>query len=147
MGYLVTEIETPERHTAVIAEATTWAAFPTLWGTLLDEVWVAVRSTDEITPDRNVMLYKDDVPNIEIGVEVTAPFADVGRVVSSTLPAGRAVTTTHQGSYADLRLAHEAIIEWCDRHGLHRAGPRWEVYAHPRPGSTDAEVEIYYLLC
>src|ERR1700730_16062028 len=132
MSYSVSEVVRPERPTAVIAEATTWDAFPTLWPTLLDKVWAAVRAKDEITPNRNIMLYKDDVPNVEIGVEVAEPFPDIGRVISSTLPAGRAAMTAHQGRYNDLGSAHQAIIEWCDRHDLQRVGPRWEIYAHSR---------------
>jgi effector-binding domain-containing protein len=146
VSYSVTGVDAPGRPTAVIAEKTTWDAFPTLWPGLLDKVWAAVRSTDEITPDRNVMVYKDDVPNVEIGVEVGEPFAAMGRVVSSTLPAGRAARTTHHGRYEDLGAAHEAIIEWCDRHALRRVGPRWEIYGHWREGSADQEVEVYYLV-
>ena len=146
MGYSVTEVVAPERQTAVIVEATTWELFPALWGSLLDEVWAAVRSTDEIAPGRNVMLYNTDLPDVEIGVEVAAPFPDIGRVVSSTLPTGRAVMTTHQGSYDDLKSAHLAIIEWCDRHGLQRVGPRWEIYGHWREDAAGQEVEVYYLV-
>jgi len=147
MSHAVTRVDTPERPTAVIAEATTWDAFPRLWPSLLDEVWAAVRSKDEITPNRNVMLYKDDVPNVEIGIEVAAPFPDIGRVVSSTLPAGRAAMTTHHGRYNDLGSAHQAIIEWCDRRGFQRVGPRWEIYAHSRESSdADQDVEVYYLV-
>ena len=140
------KIDTSERPTAVIAQATTWDAFPNLWKSLLDEVWAVVRSKDEITPNRNVMLYKDDIPNVEVGVEVAEPFSNLGRVVSSTLPAGRAVTTTHRGRYEDLGLAHQAIIEWCDRHGVQRVGPRWEIYGHWREGSVEQEVDVYYLV-
>jgi effector-binding domain-containing protein len=146
MDHVVTEFAASERPTAVVGEATTWEAFPTLWGSLLDEVWAAVRSTDQIAPGRNVMLYKDDVPNVEVGVEVAESFTDIGRVVSSALPGGRAATTTHHGSYADLGVAHHAIIEWCDRHGLERVGTRWEVYGHWIEGSADQDVEIYYLV-
>ncbi len=145
MSYVVREVETPGEPIAVVAASTTWEAFPTLWPRLLDTVWTAVRSNDEITPNRNVMLYKDDVPNVEIGVEVAEPIPDLGRVMPSRLPAGCAATVTHHGSYGELGLAHRAIIEWCDRQNLHRAGPRWEVYGHMREGS-DAEVQVYYLL-
>jgi effector-binding domain-containing protein len=133
------------RPTAVIAETTSWAAFPALWPQLLDEVWAAVRpNRDEIGPGRNVMLYKDDVPNVEIGVEIAGSFAPVGRIVASALPAGRVVTTTHRGSW-DIGPAHQAVVEECDRLGLERLGPRWEIYGHfNAPG--DEEVEISYLV-
>jgi effector-binding domain-containing protein len=146
MSYAVREVDTPGQPTAVVVETTKWEAFPTFWPRLLETVWAAVRSQNEITPNRNVMLYKDDVPNVEIGVEVGEPIPDLGRVVSSSLPAGRAAMTTHHGSYDDLGSAHRAIIEWCDRHGLQRVGPRWEIYGHWREGSADQEVEVYYLV-
>ena len=146
MSYDVREVETPGQPTAVAVRATTWEAYPALWPQLLETVWAAVRSNDEITPNRNVMLYNDDVPNVEVGVEVGAPFPAQGEVVSSTLPAGRAAATTHRGRYEELGSAHRAIIEWCNRNGLERLGPRWEVYGHWRDGSADQEVEVYYLV-
>lgn len=131
--------------TAVIAETTTWDAYPELWPRLLEEVWSAIRPTrSEVAPGRNVMLYKDDAPDVEVGVEVTGSFSSVGRIIASQLPAGRVATFTHRGSW-DVGPVHRALIEECERLGLERAGPRWEIYGHfNAPG--DEEVEIYYLL-
>ena len=64
MEYLVTEREVTQQTTAVIPAATTWDAFASLWVRLLDEVWEVVRSNDSIVPGRNVMLYKDALPNV-----------------------------------------------------------------------------------
>ena len=147
MEYTVVETTAAERPTAVIAEATTWEAFPRLWARLLDEVWRVANANHGITPNRNVMLYRDDRPNVEIGVEVAeSSFPDIGRVVSGRLPGGRVVTTTHRGRYEHIAAAHEAIIEWCQRRGLERVGPRWEVYGHWNERSTDHEVDVYYLV-
>jgi effector-binding domain-containing protein len=131
--------------TAVIAETTSWEAYPEIWPRLLDEVWSAVKPRrTEIAPGRNVMLYKDDVPNVEVGVEIGGSFAPLGRIVASALPAGRVAMTTHRGSF-DVEPAHRAVIDGCDRLGLERLGPRWEIYGHfNAPG--DEEVEIYYLV-
>lgn len=146
MSYLVREVETTGQPTAVVVEAATWEVFPTLWPRLLDAVWAAVRLEQGITANRNVMLYKDDVPNVEVGVEVAEPIPDLGRVVPSCLPAGRAAMTTHHGSYGDLGSAHRAVIEWCDRNGLQRVGPRWEIYGHWREDSAGQDVDVYYLV-
>ena len=146
MDYVVREVQTTGQPTAVVAEATTWDAFPSLWPQLLDTVWAAVRSEEGIAANRNVMLYKDDVPNVEVGVEVAAPIPGFGRVVSSSLPAGRAAMTAHHGSYGDLGSAHHAVIGWCDRNGLQRVGPRWEIYGHWREDSADQDVDVYYLV-
>jgi effector-binding domain-containing protein len=146
MSYVVREVETHGQPTAVVVETTTWEVFPTLWPRLLETVWAAVRAQDEISPNRNVMLYKDDVPNVEVGVEVAEPIPDLGRVVPSSLPVGRAAMTTHLGAYNDLGAAHGAVIEWCERRGLERVGPRWEIYGHWKEGSADQEVEVFYLV-
>jgi effector-binding domain-containing protein len=144
VGYEVAELVVPARPTAVVAATTTWDEYPKLWRELLDEVWAAVRADAAITPGRNVMLYKDDVPSVEVGVEVEAFFEPIGRVFCSTLPGGRVATTTHRGSY-DVGAAHQAIVEACRVLGLERLGPLWEVYGHWN-GPGDEEVEIYHLV-
>jgi effector-binding domain-containing protein len=131
---------------AAIAASTDWDSFPALWRQLLDEVWTTVRAEESIQPGRNVMLYHDDVPNVEIGCEVEVSFEPIGRVVPSSLPSGRVATTLLRGSYDEIGAAHEAVIAWCDERGLERAGPRWEIYGHWVPNEADQEVEIYWLL-
>ncbi len=78
------------RPTAVVAQATTWTEFPKLWGTLLGQVYEFVRPHPELaTGDggerwQNVMLYKDQRPDVEVGVLVSAPFQAEGPVVPSS---------------------------------------------------------------
>ena len=71
---IVTTSATP---TAVIRETTTWERFPTLWGELLGEVWTYLRTAD-VQTGRNVMVYPDDVPNVEVGVELEGSLAAPG---------------------------------------------------------------------
>ena len=92
------------------------------------------------------MLYKDDVPNVEVGVEVSGPFPPSGPVVASVLPAGEAATTVHRGPYDRLGDAHQAILTWCATHGREPAGPRWEVYGDWHEDPAQLETEVYYLL-
>jgi effector-binding domain-containing protein len=134
----------PASPTAVIVETTTWAEYPQVWRRLLDEVWSVVRANDSIKPGRNIMLYRDDTPTVEVGVEVEADFEQIGRVVCSALPAGRVAMTTHRGSF-DVAAAHESVVAACNERGLELVGPRWEIYGHwNKPG--DEEVEVYYLV-
>jgi hypothetical protein len=60
---VVTTVTVEPRLTAVVAEATTWAEYPTVWPRQLDEVYGVVRPRPELSPGdgwHNVMLYKDD---------------------------------------------------------------------------------------
>ena len=113
-------------------------------------VWGVVRSQQIPGAGRHVAVYLDDQINLEVGVELEAPFAGYGEVVGSATPPGRVATVTHYGPYGQLHEAHEAIQRWCGKNGHALAGPSWEIYGHwtdewnsdPAKISTD----IYYLL-
>jgi effector-binding domain-containing protein len=146
MTHHVSVLDVVARPTAVAAAATTWQQLPTLWQELLDEVWTCLRIGGIDRGCRNVMLYRDDVPHVEIGVELLRPCPLSGRVVASTLPAGQVATTIHRGSYAGLAAAHQAVIDWCDEHGRRRAGPRWEVYGPHHDDPAEIWTEVSWLL-
>jgi effector-binding domain-containing protein len=141
----VSELVVESRPTAVIASETTWTAFPALWPVLLSEVWDELRG-GPARPGRNVMLYLDDAPRVEIGVEAGGPFAGTGRIVPSALPAGRVATTKLVGSYGEIGAAHQAVVDACAERGLAPLWPRWEVYGHFDETSDDQVVEIFHLV-
>jgi effector-binding domain-containing protein len=136
----VAEVE--ECPTAVVAATITWAELPTTWKGMLDQVWAVLEASPGLrTTGHNVMLYKDDRPAVEIGVQVTRRFEPVGDVVPSVLPAGRVARAIHTGPPADLARAHAAVASWCREHALGTTGVRWEIYGDPQPdGSTPTEV-------
>ena len=135
--------------TAVVAAATTWSEFPKLWGAMLNEVWSFLRTR---APEglykhgHNVMLYKDDVPNVEVGVQVSGPFDAVGPVVSSTLPGTLVATATHTGPVAEIGDTHGAVREWSKTNGYRLTGVRWEIYGDPDPSTGDFDVEVLWSL-
>ena len=123
MSYQVTGTDMTARPTAVIAAATTWQEFPSLWPELLGEVWACLHAGGIRRGCRNVMLYLDDVPHVEVGVELSQPCPLTGRVVASALPAGQAAMTVHRGAYAGLGAAHRAVLDWCAAQGWGRPVP------------------------
>ena len=142
-------VMTAQTPTAVVAETTTWDEFPQVWGALLGEVWTFLRDSD-LTTGRNVMLYKDDLPNVEVGAEVDGSFAASGRVVPSSLPAGQAATTVARGapSLEGLARAHAIVLDWCAANNHKLTGVRWEIYGHWLENQDPAlfETEVYWLL-
>jgi hypothetical protein len=88
MRHQVVVADVIARPTLVVATTTTWSEFPTVWRGLLDEVWAYLRANGVDHGCPNVMLYRDDVPHVEVGVEARPPGPLSGRVVSSSLPAG-----------------------------------------------------------
>lgn len=135
--------------TAVVAAATTWAEFPKIWQPMLDEVWRFLRGTAPpglYQHGHNIMLYKDDVPHVEVGVQVTGSFAPTGHVVASTLPGGLVATATHTGPIASIGDTHQAVREWSKAHGLRTVGPHWEVYGDPDPSTGAFDVAVFWSL-
>jgi effector-binding domain-containing protein len=134
--------------TAVVAATTTWAEFPSRWKPMLDQVWgfLADAPAGLRKDGHNVMLYKDDAPNVEVGVQVTGPFAPVGDVRPSTLPGGVVATTTHTGPIHEIGATHDAVCAWCAQQGHRLAGPRWEIYGDPEPATGQFPVDVFWLL-
>ena len=132
------------RATTVVALATTWERFPAEWPGLLAEVRAAVPA--DARTALNVMLYRDDVPHVEVGLLTDAPAAPGGRVVASMLPGGTVATTTLRGGYDALPAAHQAVRAWCAAQGHRLTGPRWEVYGHWHEDPARVETEVVWLL-
>ena len=113
-------------------------------------VWAALRSHQIAGAGRHVAVYLDGQINLEVGVELDAPFAGAGEVVASATPPGPVATTTHFGPYGQLHGAHEAILRWCRDHGHALAGPSWEVYGHwtdeCNSDPTKITTDVFYLL-
>jgi effector-binding domain-containing protein len=153
MGTEIVRFITVEaRLTAVVSQTTTWTEFPKLWGQLLGEVYEFVRARPELATGncderwQNVMLYKDQRPDVEVGVLVSRLFQAEGWVMPSALPAGEVAAATHHGDYAELGATHDAVRDYAAVHGRELAGPCWEIYGHAPPDPSEAETEVFWLL-
>src|SRR5690348_15716498 len=62
-------------------------------------VWGVLRAQQIKGAGRHVAVYLDSQINLEVGVEMDAPFAGHGEVVGSALPAGLVAGTVHLGPY------------------------------------------------
>ena len=86
---------------------------------MLDQVWRFLREAPgDLSKDgHNVMLYEDDLPTVEVGVQVNGSFEPHGSVVPSMLPGGLVATATHTGPIAQLGETHDSVCAWCAQHG------------------------------
>ena len=113
-------------------------------------VWGVIRSQQISGAGRHVAVYLDGQINLEVGVELDAPFPGSGEVVGSGTPAGLVASTTHYGPYGLLNKAHEAILRWCGDNGHTLAGPNWEIYGHWQDewnsDPTRICTDVFYLL-
>ena len=146
MYYEVTLRTTAACPTAVVELATTWAEFPRVWPLLLDEVYAFVRGGGASQAGHNIMLYRDDVPNVEVGIQVAGPFEPSGRVRPSELPAARVATTIHRGPYDGLDAAHTAVRAWSLARGHTLTGTRWEIYGDWREDPQELETEVSWVV-
>jgi len=113
-------------------------------------VWNALKANGVKGAGRHVAVYRDDVVNLEVGVEMEGEFAGAGEVVSSALPVGMVASAVHLGPYQKLGEAHAAVKAWCAREGYALAGPKWEIYGHwlEEWNSDPAKIrtDVFYLV-
>jgi effector-binding domain-containing protein len=142
----VTLVSVKPTPTAVVVATTTWAEFPSLWKPMLDKVWSFLRQAPSglYSHGHNVMLYKDDAPSVEIGVQVTRPFDRSGDVVASSLPGGVAATAKHMGPIGRIGETHQSISAWCAANGHRLSGQRWEIYGDPDPKTGEFDVDVFW---
>lgn len=148
----LTFVKIDPRPTAVIGQTTTWEEFPRVWRQLLDEVYRFVRTRAHLATGggaelwQNVMLYKDESPDVEVGVLVSGAFEPDGRVIASELPGGEVASARHYGDYAHLGATHDGVRAQVAAHGRELAGPRWEIYGHWREDPSKLETDVFWLL-
>jgi effector-binding domain-containing protein len=138
--------EVGSRRTAAVTARTTWQEFPALWGQLLGEVWECLHAGGIHRGCRNIMLYRDSVPNVEVGVLLDQPCPLTGRVVASALPTGTAAMTVDRGPFEGVGTAHDSVLDWCAAHGHRPNGTRWEVYGPHHDDPAQQWTEVYWLL-
>ena len=113
-------------------------------------VWKVIKAQQVAGAGRHVAIYLDDQIHLEVGVELEAPFAGSGEVVSSVTPAGPVAATTHYGHYGQLFRAHNAIQRWCQQNGRNLNGPSWEIYGHWKDEWNNdpslIRTDVYFLL-
>jgi effector-binding domain-containing protein len=83
----------------------------------------------------------DDV-DVEMGVPLgrDAILARAGAASAKQLPGGAVAFTIHEGPYAAIGAAYDAIFEWAEEHGHSLHGPPREIYlVGPGDGVSPAE--------
>jgi hypothetical protein len=108
-----------------------------------------IKSGRIVPAGHNVFLYRVGARlgvTVEIGVEVTAPCQSVGGVEYSRTPSGDVVSTVHRGANSGLGAAHDALVGWCSRSRLARAGVWWEAYGDWQEDPEQVETQVFHLL-
>jgi effector-binding domain-containing protein len=112
-------------------------------------VWNNLRA-QHVKGGRHVAIYWDGTIRLEVGVELSGPFAEDASVVRSATPAGMVASVTHRGQYSDLGAAHEAVRDWCKATNHRLAGPNWEIYGHWQPewdaDPSQIRTDVFYLI-
>lgn len=118
-----------------------------------NKIYPFIKSAGLQKAGHNVIVYENDRSRsfgnefeIEVGVQVAAPFEGNDEVICSSTPAGRAATTLHTGPYDRLGQAHDAIMTWAKKEGIALTGRSWEVYGDWHEDPNQLTTEVLYLL-
>lgn len=139
-----------QQYLAAVRENTTGRNLAITIRKLLDEnaVYRFLKEAGIEQHGRNTFVYWDDDTglNIEVGVQVFAPFTGSDRVICTSTPPGRAAMLVHVGPYDQLGRTHDAIIAWCRENQQTMTGLRWEVYGRWNDDPAKLTTEVFYLL-
>jgi hypothetical protein len=128
---------------AVVAATTTWPELPSLRGTLLDEVWTVIRAGGVERAGHDVMLYEDDVPHVEVGVQVTGPFARSGGWSRRRCrPAGSPRPSTGGCAPGPVRPTRPVPPPGRRAQGHALGRVRWEIYGDDTDDPAAVETEV-----
>ena len=130
MPYQIILTHSEAIHTAVIRSRVRPNELSKFVPAACGEVWSFIRAAGLPRPGRHVALYLDRQGSVEVGAEVSEPFAGNDRVQYAQLPSGRVATTVHFGPYARLSEAHSEIRRWGAGHGHRLSDISWEIYGH-----------------
>src|SRR5690606_34615313 len=110
LGYTVEVREVAPHPLAVIRER---AMRQTLGSRISGSpVWNLVRERGLANGGHNVVVYRNMDKrefDLEIGIDVDAPFESDATLISTTTPGGLVATTRHVGPYSTMSKAHAAI--------------------------------------
>jgi effector-binding domain-containing protein len=150
MGYDVRLEQLSSRHLAVVRRRASSQELSKVVPEACGLVWNTVRDQKITGAGRLVAIYWDCEINLEVGVELEAPYAGQGEVIGSATPAGAVITSTHFGPYNRLNEVHKAILDWSAKSGRKLAGTNWEIYGHWidewNTDPTKIRTDVYYLL-
>ena len=124
-------VRVESRHTAVVKVTAPFAKLPEMQRAARVKIAAALASADADQSGPGCTLWRPPVDgklDMEPGVLVPRPFAPMGEVVPSLLPAGRTAHLLLTGPFEGLQGAWGTLLGWCREKELKLAGVNWETY-------------------
>ncbi len=119
-------------------------------GSLFGEVHGHIRQNGQQPAGPPLAIYYSppgDTVDLECAIPVASPLVGGGRVTAGALPACRAATVTHVGSYETLPETWAALTAWMKSQDLAAAGAPWESYVTDpgaEPDQSKWRTEIFF---
>ena len=116
---------------------------------MMDDVWAFIHTRQLTGHGHNVWLYRpqgDGEVEVEIGVQLAAPFPGDAEIVCARTPAGKVAHVVHYGDYSALPQVFDAVLAWCADHGHAAAGVNWEIYGDWHEDAAQRRTDVYVLI-
>ena len=142
-------VSVESRHTAVVKVTAPFAKLPKMQRAARVKIAAALASADADQSGPGCTLWRPPVDgklDMEPGVLVPRPFAPMGEVVPSLLPAGRTAHLLLTGPFEGLQGAWGTLLGWCREKELKLAGVNWEIYGEHQADSSRQETLLHALL-
>ncbi len=144
LTYQVQQVNLQRQRTAVIRSHVEVEEIPSFLTDAFGEVLraMAAQRLSPSGPPFSRYTPTSDGFDVEAGFPSDAEVEAHGRVVSSELPAGPAVSVMHRGDYSAVPAAYMAATRWVDTHGYVPDGQPWESYLDG-PDTSEPRTVVY----
>lgn len=133
-------VDVPSLDTACIHLTIPRSAIQKEMGPAIEELYASLEE-QSIAPKGPLLAHHLRVDpatfDFEVGVPVTVPVSETGRVRQGHIPASRVVRSTYSGPYEGLQDAWRDLNEWIRSQGLTMGPNLWEVYLKGAESSDD----------
>jgi effector-binding domain-containing protein len=146
MIYKIDIVNVEPTTLAVVRRQTNLQDLSTVIPKSLDVVYEFLKTAHIQHLGLNVVVYFDELINIEVGVQVPSKFESTSLVQCSYTPTGVAARTIHFGNYSDLWKAHTFVRNWCEQNHKKLTGVSWESYGHWNEDPQKLQTDVYYLI-
>lgn len=151
MTYTIEMKDRPAQRTLAIRTHSPVQDLPVVIPQTMQKIGDYLAQTKQSTNDIPfVGYYNMDMQNldVEIGFLSSGNASGQGSIQTGTIPAGKAATVMHIGSYATIGNAHEFLHKWMEANGYQSVNGYYEIYLNDPADTPEDQLktEIFTLV-
>ena len=141
MAYEIKLMDLPDQPTLMLRETHAVEELPQFFGKAYGSIMQYLGEIGQYPSGMPFAAYHNlDMQHLDVeaGFPVTSNLPGRGEIKASQIPAGKFISTIHEGSYDSVEQAHNTLLEWAKQNGYEPTGTAYEYYLNDpseKPGT------------